>query len=139
MANTTEDKKIPIIESIRYNTKLITYIIILVLFALLFVNVRVISTILNYMPSSSLVTMLISVSGLDRFLFIQWKSGRKSGTHPIFYCHLFPKIGMCPYFPDIIVDQIRAVDNKRFKEHLGEISDNNKKLLLKNLRILILE
>ncbi len=40
---------------------------------------------------------------------------------------------------DIIVDQIRAIDNKRFQEHLGEISDNNKKLLLKNLRILILE
>ena len=40
---------------------------------------------------------------------------------------------------DIIVDQIRAIDNKRFKEHLGEISDNNKKLLLKNLKILVLE
>ena len=40
---------------------------------------------------------------------------------------------------DIIVDQIRGIDNKRFQEHLGEISYNNKKLLLKNLRILILE
>ncbi|MFV1950871.1 MAG: type II toxin-antitoxin system PemK/MazF family toxin [Nitrospinota bacterium] len=40
---------------------------------------------------------------------------------------------------DIIVDQIRAVDNKRFKEHLGEISQENKKLLLKSLRILVLE
>ncbi len=40
---------------------------------------------------------------------------------------------------DIIVDQIRAIDNKRFKEHLGEISDKNKKSLLKSLRILVIE
>lgn len=40
---------------------------------------------------------------------------------------------------DIIVDQIRAIDNKRLKNHLGEISDKNKQLLLNSLKILILE
>jgi mRNA interferase MazF len=40
---------------------------------------------------------------------------------------------------DIIVDQMRSIDNKRFRDHLGEISDKNKQLLLGSLRILILE
>ncbi len=40
---------------------------------------------------------------------------------------------------DIIVDQIRAIDNRRIREHLGEIADKNKQLLLKSLRLLILE
>lgn len=40
---------------------------------------------------------------------------------------------------DIIVDQIRSIDNRRFRDHLGEISDKNKRLLLAGLRIVILE
>jgi mRNA-degrading endonuclease toxin of MazEF toxin-antitoxin module len=40
---------------------------------------------------------------------------------------------------DIIVDQIRAIDNRRLREHLGEISDKNKHFLLNSLRLLILE
>jgi mRNA interferase MazF len=40
---------------------------------------------------------------------------------------------------DILVDQIRSIDNRRFKERLGELSETNKQLLLKSLRILILE
>src|SRR4030042_7062896 len=40
---------------------------------------------------------------------------------------------------DIIVDQIRAIDNRRLREQLGEISDKNKQLLLNSLRLLILE
>ena len=40
---------------------------------------------------------------------------------------------------DIIVDQKRAIDNKRLKDHLGEIADKNKQLLLENLRIIVLE
>jgi len=40
---------------------------------------------------------------------------------------------------DIIVDQVRAIDNKRLREQLGEISDKNKHLLLNSLRLLILE
>lgn len=40
---------------------------------------------------------------------------------------------------DIIVDQIRAIDNRRFKDHLGVISEANKKALLSGLKIVILE
>lgn len=40
---------------------------------------------------------------------------------------------------DIMVDQIRAIDNQRFRERVGVISDKNKKALLDNLRILIME
>ncbi len=40
---------------------------------------------------------------------------------------------------DIIVDQMRSIDNKRIRDHLGEISNKNKQLLLTSLRILILE
>ena len=40
---------------------------------------------------------------------------------------------------DILVDQIRSIDNKRFQDRLGELSEENKQRLLKNLQILILE
>jgi mRNA interferase MazF len=40
---------------------------------------------------------------------------------------------------DIIVDQIRAIDNRRLREQIGEISDQNKQLLLNSLRLIILE
>lgn len=40
---------------------------------------------------------------------------------------------------DIMVDQLRAIDNMRFKEHIGEISDKNKQALQYSLRILLLE
>lgn len=40
---------------------------------------------------------------------------------------------------DIIVDQIRAIDNRRLREQIGKISDQNKHLLLNSLRLLILE
>lgn len=40
---------------------------------------------------------------------------------------------------DIIVDQIRAIDNQRLRTHLGEISDKNKHCLLNSLKIAILE
>jgi len=40
---------------------------------------------------------------------------------------------------DIIVDQMRSIYNKRFRDHLGEISDKNKQLLLGSLRVIILE
>jgi mRNA interferase MazF len=40
---------------------------------------------------------------------------------------------------DIIIDQIRSIDNQRFLDHLGEISDKKKRLLLDSLRIVILE
>ena len=40
---------------------------------------------------------------------------------------------------DIIVDQIRSIDNKRFRDHMGEISEKNKQCLLGSLKILVLE
>lgn len=39
---------------------------------------------------------------------------------------------------DIIVDQIRSIDNKRLQKHMGEISNQNKQHLLNSLKILIL-
>lgn len=40
---------------------------------------------------------------------------------------------------DIMIDQIRAIDNRRFVKELGVISDKNKLKLLDNLQLLILE
>ncbi|MFH0887366.1 MAG: type II toxin-antitoxin system PemK/MazF family toxin [bacterium] len=40
---------------------------------------------------------------------------------------------------DIVVDQIRAIDNKRFMKYLGEISDKNKRILLNNLHALLMQ
>ena len=40
---------------------------------------------------------------------------------------------------DILLDQIRAVDNRRLKAHLGELKPNQKKKVIANLKILILE
>lgn len=40
---------------------------------------------------------------------------------------------------DILVDQVRAIDNKRFIKQLGAISDQNKVKLLENLKIMVLE
>lgn len=40
---------------------------------------------------------------------------------------------------DILVDQVRAVDNRRFTSRLGEIESSHKAELLSSLRMLILE
>ncbi|NUM81054.1 type II toxin-antitoxin system PemK/MazF family toxin [bacterium] len=40
---------------------------------------------------------------------------------------------------DILIDQVRAIDNRRFIKELGVISDKNKLKLLDNLQLLILE
>ncbi len=40
---------------------------------------------------------------------------------------------------DILVDQIRAIDNRRFKKHVGRLSRPQRDKLLDNLRILIIE
>ncbi|MGR3177943.1 MAG: type II toxin-antitoxin system PemK/MazF family toxin [Candidatus Anammoxibacter sp.] len=40
---------------------------------------------------------------------------------------------------DILVDQVRSIDNKRFIKHIGELNRKNKIALLDNLKILILE
>ncbi len=41
--------------------------------------------------------------------------------------------------PDILVDQVRAIDNRRFRKHLGQLTDRKKEALLENLRIVLLE
>ena len=40
---------------------------------------------------------------------------------------------------DIIIDQIRAIDNRRFVNYLGEISQSNKMNLIHNLSTLLIE
>ncbi len=40
---------------------------------------------------------------------------------------------------DILVDQIRAIDNHRFKKHVGKINAQIQAKLLQNLHVLILE
>ncbi len=40
---------------------------------------------------------------------------------------------------DILVDQIRAIDNSRFKKHLGRLTRSQQNALLENLQTLILE
>jgi mRNA-degrading endonuclease toxin of MazEF toxin-antitoxin module len=38
-----------------------------------------------------------------------------------------------------LVDQIRAIDNRRFVKHLGELNSIHKAKLLENLKIILLE
>jgi len=40
---------------------------------------------------------------------------------------------------DILVDQIRAIDNRRFRKHLGQLSEHQQETLLENLRVVVLE
>jgi len=40
---------------------------------------------------------------------------------------------------DILVDQVRAIDNKRFLEQRGELSGTNRGQLLESLKILVME
>ncbi len=40
---------------------------------------------------------------------------------------------------DIIVDQIRAIDNKRFIKHIGALNSKHKQTLLMNLKIILFE
>ncbi len=40
---------------------------------------------------------------------------------------------------DILVDQIRAIDNRRFKKHLGRLTNRQREKLLEGLRIIVLE
>ena len=44
-----------------------------------------------------------------------------------------------PVDSDIMVDQIRAIDNHRFKKHVGRLNRRQTELLLRNLKIVVLE
>lgn len=49
------------------------------------------------------------------------------------------KESLLPFDSDIMIDQVRAIDNRRFKEHLGKLNDRQCDALLENLKSLILE
>ena len=53
--------------------------------------------------------------------------------------HVSKKESNLRYDSDILVDQIRAIDNKRFKKHLGKLSTHVQNRLLEDLQILIQE
>jgi len=40
---------------------------------------------------------------------------------------------------DVLVDQIRAIDNRRFIERIGALTTDQKERLTRNLRLLVLE
>ena len=40
---------------------------------------------------------------------------------------------------DILVDQIRAIDNRRFQKHVGKLDRSQQDKLLENLKILVME
>ena len=40
---------------------------------------------------------------------------------------------------DIIMDQVRAIDNRRFIKHIGELPEEQKGKIIENLKILLLE
>ena len=53
--------------------------------------------------------------------------------------HLPKAISQLRSDSDILVDQIRALDNRRIKKFIGSLSLEQQNYLLENLRILILE
>lgn len=53
--------------------------------------------------------------------------------------HLSKKEAVLKQDSDILVDQIRAIDNRRFIKHLGQITNTQKQALLQNLNVIVLE
>ena len=53
--------------------------------------------------------------------------------------HISKKESGLNFDSDILADQIRAIDNKRFKKHIGKLNLQHQSRLLANLQILILE
>jgi mRNA interferase MazF len=53
--------------------------------------------------------------------------------------HLSSKAGGLKKDSDILVDQIRAIDNRRFVRRLGELNSTHKSKLMENIKILLLE
>jgi mRNA interferase MazF len=50
-----------------------------------------------------------------------------------------PKESGLAHPSDILVDQIRAIDNRRFQKHIGKLNSAQKDHLLENLKILLFE
>jgi mRNA interferase MazF len=40
---------------------------------------------------------------------------------------------------DILIDQVRAIDKRRFIKHIGELSEEHKQRIIENLKIVIFE
>ncbi len=40
---------------------------------------------------------------------------------------------------DIIIDQIRAIDNRRFIKHIGELSEECQQKIIENLKVILFE
>jgi len=64
MTQGDEHKKTNVIESIKRNIVLLNSIVLIVLFAILFLNIRFLFTVLDYVPQTSIIVMLTIVSGL---------------------------------------------------------------------------
>lgn len=60
--NKDDPKKVVIIESIKQKTKSLTWIILLIVCTLFFINTRVLFTLLNYIPTFSIAILLAFVS-----------------------------------------------------------------------------
>jgi diguanylate cyclase (GGDEF)-like protein len=58
------DRKKTAIQSIRRNVQILNAIVLLIVFSLLFLNIRFLFEILNYIPSLSMIAMLTFVAGL---------------------------------------------------------------------------
>lgn len=64
MLGKTEPKKIALIESIKHKTRVLPWMAVLIVFTILFVNVKVISTVLDYIPSVAVLALLSIASVL---------------------------------------------------------------------------
>jgi mRNA interferase MazF len=40
---------------------------------------------------------------------------------------------------DILIDQVRSIDKRRFIKHIGELSEEHKQRIIENLKIIIFE
>ena len=59
-----EQEKSPLINSIHKNLRILNAIILLILVTIFFLIIKIISTVLNYVPSFSILILLATVSGL---------------------------------------------------------------------------
>ncbi len=66
-------------------------------------------------------------------------TSKVSKNTSILRIHLSRKETNLEKVSEILVDQIRSIDNKRFIKHIGELNKKHKIALLDNLKILILE
>ncbi len=53
--------------------------------------------------------------------------------------HLYKKEADLYHDSDILVDQIRTIDNRRFLKHVGRLKPTHQQKLIENIKILILD